>query len=197
MRTYFSILFCIVLGICIASCNSDYIPKPTGYYHIDFPKKSYQTFQLPNYPYAFEYPTYAKIVRDSTFFSDKPENPYWLNVYFPAFNATIYLSYKSVGAYKLNRLVDDAYNLTNKHTVKATAIDDSLMTTPLGIHGVYFKVAGDVATARQFLLTDSTKNFLRGAIYFYATPNQDSLQPVLHFIEKDMKHLINTLHWTK
>jgi len=37
------------------------------------------------------------------------------------------------------------------------------------VHGEFFKVEGNVATANHFFLTDSTKNFLRGALYFDAT----------------------------
>jgi gliding motility-associated lipoprotein GldD len=178
------------------SCNSPYIPKPTGYFKINFPEKKYQQFNQQNYPYTFEYPVYAKVVKDSTFFGDSTENPWWINVEFPQFSARIYLSYKIIGGeYKLDKLLNDAFDLTNKHTVKATYIDDSAMTVTPNVHGMYFKVEGNVATANQFFLTDSTKNFLRGALYFYATPNEDSLRPVNQFLVEDMKHLISTFRW--
>jgi len=70
-----------------------------------------------------------------------------------------------------------------------------LMNITQNVHGAFFKVEGNVATASQFFLTDSTKNFLRGALYFNATPNQDSLQPVNSFLVEDMRHLINTFRW--
>lgn len=177
------------------SCNSPYIPKPAGYFKIDFPEKKYQLFNQPNYPYTFEYPTYARVVKDSTFFGDETENPWWVNIEFPQFDARIYLSYKIIGNYKLEKLLDDAYNLTNKHSVKASYINDSVMNISNNVHGTFFSVAGDVATADQFFLTDSTKNFVRGALYFNATPNEDSLRPVNQFLVEDMKHLINTLRW--
>jgi gliding motility-associated lipoprotein GldD len=69
------------------------------------------------------------------------------------------------------------------------------MHTPNGITGIFFKVGGNAATARQFFVTDSTKHFLRGALYFDSTPNADSLGVVNDFLEADMKHLINTLQW--
>jgi gliding motility-associated lipoprotein GldD len=69
------------------------------------------------------------------------------------------------------------------------------MNVSENVHGMYFKVEGNVATASQFFLTDSTKNFLRGALYFDATPNEDSLQPVNRFLVEDMKHLISTFRW--
>ena len=41
----------------------------------------------------------------------------------------------------------------------------------------YFSLKGNTATANQFFVTDSVKHFLRGALYFNATPNEDSLRP--------------------
>jgi gliding motility-associated lipoprotein GldD len=189
-------LWVFILSLsCLLSCNSPYIPKPAGYFKIDLPEKKYQSFNQPGYPYTFEYPTYANVVKDSTFFGDATENPWWINVEFPQFSARIYLSYKIIGQYKLDSLLNDAFNLTNKHSVKASYIDDSLMNISENVHGEFFKVEGDVATANQFFLTDSTKNFLRGALYFDATPNEDSLRPVNTFLVDDMKHLINTFRW--
>lgn len=178
------------------SCNSPFTPKPRGYFQVKFPERKYQLFDEPGYPYSFEYPVYAKVVKDSTFFGEATENPWWINVEFPQFDSKIYLSYKIIGGqYKLERLVNDAFNMTNKHSVKANAIEDSLMVTPNNIRGMYFRVGGDVATANQFFLTDSTKHFLRGALYFDATPNQDSLSIINNFLSEDMKHMINSVKW--
>ncbi len=200
MRTKFykKYFYCSLLVLCcliFTCCNSTYVQKPTGYFNIDFPEKQYKVFDQPGYPYTFEYPVYANVVKDSSFFGDATENPWWININFPQFNGTIYISYKIIGQYKLEKLLNDAFNLTNKHSEKANSIDDSLIATANNIHGMFFKVGGEVATASQFFLTDSTKNFLRGALYFNATPNQDSLQPVNDFLLQDMKHLINTFRW--
>ncbi len=187
--------FCAALIFLCAACNSPYTPKPTGYFKISFPAKKYQVFNQPGYPYTFEYPVYANVVKDSSFFGDTTENPWWINVNFPQFNGRINVTYKLIGPNKLEKLLNDAFNMTNKHSAKADYIGDSLLETPNGIHGRFFKVEGDVATANQFFLTDSTKNFLRGALYFDATPNQDSLRPVNDFLVEDMRHLINTFKW--
>jgi hypothetical protein len=56
-------------------------------------------------------------------------------------------------------------------------------------------VGGNAATANQFFVSDSTRHFLRGALYFDTTPNEDSLGIVNQFLQVDMKHLINTLKW--
>jgi len=176
------------------SCNTPYVPKPKGYFKISFPQHQYQRFNPGNYPYTFEYPVYAKIVKDTSFFDDKPENPYWINIDFPQFHARIYVSYKQVSG-NFDKLREDAYKMTYKHTYKATSIEDSLMQTPLGVHGIFFNVGGNAATAKQFFVSDSIKHFLRGALYFDTTPNEDSLSVVNQFLQEDMKHLINTLEW--
>lgn len=177
------------------ACNSPYTPRPKGYYTIDFPKKNYRLFDQPGYPYTFEYPVYANIVKDSVFFREATENPWWININFPQFNGRVYVSYKQIGANTLDKLVNDAFTLTNKHSSKANSIDDSLVLTPNKVHGVFFKVGGNVATANQFFLTDSVKHFLRGALYFDATPNEDSLSIVNQFLIEDVRHLINTFKW--
>jgi gliding motility-associated lipoprotein GldD len=189
-------VFCFLFFV-FPCCNSPYIPKPTGYFKIDFPAKQYILFNERGFPYSFEYPIYGKIVRDTSFFGDSPENPWWINIEFPQFNGRVYISYKVIGKYKLDKLLNDAFNLTNKQSVKASYINDSLINTPEDVHGMFFRVSGDVATANQFFLTDSTKNFLRGALYFDTTPNQDSLKPVNDFLVQDLMHLINSLHWRK
>lgn len=193
-KSFIFAVFLLVAAI-LFSCSNGYTPKPTGYFKIDFPEKQYRQFDEPGFPYTFEYPTYARILHDTSFFGDKPENPWWINVDFPQFHGRVYVSYKSIGQYTLKKLLDDAFDLTNKQSVKASYIDDSLMTTPNGVHGMFFRVSGDVATANQFFLTDSVKHFLRGALYFDVTPNQDSLKPVNDFLVQDLRHLINTFRW--
>jgi gliding motility-associated lipoprotein GldD len=193
MKTRLSL--CLLMICLLAACNSDYTIKRRGYYKIDFPAHQYQQFDQPGYPYTFEYPVYAKVIKDTSFFEGKPENDYWINVDFPRFNGKIYISYKEVGKNDLNKLVNDAFTMTYKHTSKATEITDSLMQTPKGVSGVFFNVGGNAATAKQFFVTDSVKHFLRGALYFDAAPNEDSLSIVYDFLQADMKHLINSLQW--
>ena len=199
----------------VTACNSTYTSKKKGYYNIPFPAHAYKTFDKPSYPYQFEYPVYADVVQDSTYFDSTPENNYWINIDFPQFNAKIFLSYKiiggqaiykikqqsggykdSIGINQFDRMVNDAFTLTNKNDAVATSIKDSVFQTKNGITGVFFKVGGNAATSKQFFMSDTTKNFIRGALYFDATPNADSLRPVHDFLQKDIEHLINTFKWT-
>ena len=205
----------IVVVILTLGCNEDYTSKPTGYFAIELPAEHrYQDFNLEGYPYGFQYPTYGRIVQDSTYFENSPENDYWINLDFPQFDAKVFLSYKkiggqsnykikmadgsykdSLGTNKFEMMVNDAFTLTSKNEVVAKYIRDSPFVTPKNISGVLFKVGGDAATAQQFFLTDSTKNFIRGALYFNTTPNADSIKPVLEFLQKDIAHFINSFYW--
>ncbi len=191
---FFAILSPIIYLVSTA-CNSNYVPKPRGYFKIDFPEKKYQLFDRPGYPYTFEYPVYATVLKDSLFFGGATENPWWINIDFPQFQGRMYISYKEIGKNKFDTLLNDAFKMTSKHSTKAASIDDSLMATPNGVHGLFFNVGGDVATANQFFLTDTTKHFLRGALYFNTTPNADSLGIVNSFLVEDVKHLINSFKW--
>ena len=189
--------FCImIIACCLLSCNSEYVQKPRGYFEIELPQKKYQLFDQPGFPYTFEYPIYGQPIKDSLFFEAKAENPYWINIDFPRFDARIHLSYKEIGGSRFDSLVNDAFTMAYKqHTEVASAINRDPFTTPNGLGGVYFTLKGNAATGNQFFVTDSVKHFLRGALYFNATPNADSLAPVNKFLREDVEHLINTLRW--
>ena len=181
----------------ILSCNSDPEPRPKGYFRIQLPEKKYELFNRPEYPYSFEYPAYAQVIKDSTFFDDVAENPYWINLSFPQFDAKIHISYKNItDAASLQKMVDDAFSLTGKHSIKANAIDELPIQGADHANGFLFDVGGNAATGKQFYLTDSTRNFIRGALYFNATPNYDSIKPVEDFLYRDIEHFIKTFRWT-
>lgn len=185
----------IAFSLLILSCNSPYTYKKKGYFKIEFPEKKYSLFDQPGYPYEFEYPVYSTIIKDTAFFEDKPENPWWINIDIPHFHGRIYISYKEVNKNNFDSLVSDAFKMAYKqHAEVSTGIEESPVQTP-NAEGFYFSLGGNTATANQFFLTDSTKHFLRGALYFDATPNEDSLGIVNDFLKKDLQHLINTLKW--
>lgn len=185
------ISFSIIL---ISGCFSggDYTPKPRGYFKIDFPEKRYQSYQS-DCNYTFEYPVYASVLPDSS----KGAQSCWLNVSYPQFNGRLHLSYHPVDSRKVfDALVEDSRSFAFKHTVKATAIDEGHISYPANkVYGTYYSIKGNTASAIQFFLTDSAKNYLRGALYFNEEPRQDSIQPVLEFIGKDIDVMIKSLRW--
>jgi len=188
MAIRFIILLMLVFFL---SCQSPYAPKPRGYFRIDLPEKSYQWFDT-TYPYRFEYPAYATISESEYVQGEK----YWINIKFKSFDATLHISYKIVNG-NLITYLEDAYTLATKHIPKADAIYDSLIIERnRNLFGLMYQIEGsEVASPYQFLLTDSTNHFVRGALYFNTLPNNDSLQPVIDFLKDDIDHMINTFQW--
>jgi gliding motility-associated lipoprotein GldD len=189
LHNIFYIIATIGLFIFISACTENYMPKPHGYFRFDLPEKQYQMFDTL-FPYSFEYPVYAK--------TEKPLNniePYWINIIFPAYKATIYLSYKKIKN-NLPALLEDTYQLVYKHTVKADAImEQAYINKQKNVYGFLYELGGNTATAVQFYLTDSIKNFIRGSLYFYAEPNKDSLFPLINYFKEDIKHIMETVEW--
>lgn len=184
----------LLIGIlgCVACGGDDYTPKPRGYFRIDFPKKTYQEYST-NCPFTFEYPVYAKIEPDNA----KDAQPCWINVHFPDYNGRIHLSYQHINSPEMfNELIEDARKLAFKHTVKATGIDEGRISYPeKKVYGIYYTIEGNTASWAQFFLTDSTKNYVRGALYFSETPRLDSIQPVLDFVKKDVDVFVKSFRW--
>jgi gliding motility-associated lipoprotein GldD len=181
----------LVAAFVLVSCSENYTPLPRGYFRIDLPEHIYQLSDT-TFPYYFEYPVYAKL-RSSP---HNPDSLYWINIVYPQFKATVYLSYKNVDG-NLITYLEDAYTLVSKHIPKADAINDSMIVNNArNIYGLTYKIEGSgAASPYQFFVTDSSSHFLRGALYFDIVPNNDSLEPVIDFVTNDIEHLINTLEW--
>ncbi len=189
----------LLLFVLIASCRpATYTPKPRGYYKISLPAHKYRSFDVAGFPYKFEYPTYGNIIRDSSFFGQRPENPYWINIDFPELGGKIYISYKQISqSQPLEKLMDDSYKMSiTVHSKRADYIEDyNFNDYNRHVHGIFYNVGGDAASSYQFYATDSVHHFIRGALYFDVAPNADSLKPVNEFLRKDMEHMLETLVW--
>ena len=189
-------VFPFLLVLLLFGCqDDDYTPRPKGYFKIDLPEKSYQKFEPADCPFSFEHPNYTKVMHDTSFFDAKVENPCWMDVWFPGLGGKVHMSYKEIDEQNnLHKLIDDAYKLTFKHTLKAEYIDE----TPIAggdVYGMFYEVGGNAASQLQFYVTDSTEHFVRGSLYFNAIPNEDSLAPVIQFVKQDLLHLIETFEW--
>lgn len=186
-----SILLLILMLVLVSCGDRNPQPKPRGYFRIDLPEKEYVTLDTMRY-YSFEYPVYAVVTPDYL----SPNEKDWANVEFPSYKGTVHISYKCVDN-NLNEYLEDAYMMITKHISKATGIRDSvIINCDKDVYGLMYFLDGEgVASPLQFYLTDSTKHFLRGSLYFNIYPNNDSLQPVIDFITDDVRHLISTFDW--
>jgi gliding motility-associated lipoprotein GldD len=182
-------LVSMILFLC--GCSGNYYPKPHGYYRIDLPAKEYITFDSV-FPYSFEIPVYSKITPDADPLAEK----YWVNIDFPAFGGKLHLSYKRINN-NLKDYLEDTRTMVMKHIPKASAIENKTYENPARkVYGLIYSISGTgAASPYQFYLTDSTKNFIRGALYFNVVPNNDSLAPVIEFLKEDINHLIETFRW--
>lgn len=185
------LVFVEILLLSMVSCNHSYTPKPVGYPRIDLPAKAYRTFDSI-YPYSFQIPVYANISRDPM----SPNEINWMNINFPQFKGSIHMSYMSLKG-DLDKHIEDAHSMAMSHIPHSTGIRQILIKDPARrVFGLCYDIRGTgAASPYQFYLTDSTRHFIRGSLYFNTAPNNDSLAPVIAFIEKDIQHLIETLEW--
>lgn len=185
-------LFALVLCVSISSCQTDYSPKPIAYNRLILPEPSYHP--LPDtLPYSFEYSKHAQLLDDTSFVSER----YWIEIYYPELKADVHVTYKKLFNNKqlLKEFMNDSYTLTAKHQIKAYSIDEAIVRTPSGKTAVIAELEGEVPSQFQFTITDSTQNFLRGALYFNTRVANDSLAPAIEYMKNDLMHLINTLEW--
>ena len=184
----------VFLIVAIASCQQDYLPKPLGYNRLVLPTPAYHS--LPDsLPYTFEFSQHAKLLADTSWIRER----FWIELYYPVMKANIHVTYKKIDNNEqlLKEFMNDAYVLTSKHQIKAYAIDEVIVKNPKGNTAVVAELDGEVPSQMQFTITDSTKNFLRGALYFNTKVNNDSLQPAIEYMKKDIMHLINTFDWKR
>lgn len=176
----------VIFGfVCLFSCTEQYLPKPKARLALNYPKPNYIS-QKASCVFSFERNHIAKMESLENCSS---------KILYPNLKATVYLSYVPIHN-NLDSLLYDAYQLPSKHIIKATAIPERVFSNPKDkVYGTLFRVEGEAASQAQFFLTDSTKHFLVGSLYFYTRPNYDSLMPVARYIERDLSHLMETLRW--
>lgn len=193
-----SFFCCLSFLFLFAACDGyTPVPKPRAYPRVVYPEKAYKPFEEGYCHFTFDQPVYAKIEQDTAFFDEKAKDECWFNIVVPQLNAKIYCSYYPIHSRSdFDKFVADAFEMTNKHTVKATYIDEQPVHRPEDhVHGVVFNVEGPAASSYQFFLTDSTKNFVRGALYFNTVARPDSLAPVVAFMREDLNRLVTSLKW--
>ena len=190
MKRFFPLAFLVLL--CLA-CESNWLPKPPGYNRIELPRHEYQRLEQ-GYPYQLDFSTHSRVEADSFNLGEKE----WINLNYKEFGAKVHLTYKKIDqSTDFKTLSNDAFNLTAKHQIKAYGIEEAILLTPNGYVAVVAELSGEVPTQFQFFVTDSTSNFLRGAVYFNSALKNDSLAPIIEYIKLDMAHLINSVNFEK
>jgi len=175
----------VLMMLTFTSCKDEVLPKPAGFLRLDYPEAKYLNFEN-NCPFSFQMNETATI---------KGEKECGFSITYPKMKATIYLTYKPVNN-NIEKLLKDAQKLTYEHVIKADDILEQPYLNPQKkVYGMFYQVNGNAATNSQFYVTDSTKHFITGSVYFYAKPNFDSIMPAASYIKNDMQRLMETLKW--
>ena len=193
------ILILALVATCFIACGGDkvYTPKPKMYPRVIYPTKAYEDKQPSDCSFTFRAPTYADIVKDEYFYEDDIVDPCWFDIVVPELQASIHCSYYPLQSRaQLDELVADAFEVTNKHTIKANYIEEALIANPSrSVYGLLFAVDGPVATPLQFYLTDSTDHFFRASLYFDSKVNPDSTAPIVQYLQQDIDTIISSWQW--
>ncbi len=191
-------MICLALLMCVA-CTSVSTPKPYGYYRIAVPDTAYMPFDqypsagemqpsLSRYPYSFALSKNAHV-------RVRTDEPWWINIYYPALDATIHCSYKPVRN-NLRELTNDALEFVYRNASFANAIPEREYSHPEAqVYGVLFDLEGNTASSCQFFVTDSTRHFFRASVYCNCPPNADSLAPVYNYLRTDVIKMVETFEW--
>lgn len=173
-------------------CGDVIVPKPYGYFRVDLPAHRYERLDSAPLPYSFDKSIYSRVISRV----EKGEN-YWIDLKYPALNASLFCSYKPVRS-NLQELTEDTRKIVYKHTVRADGIGEKVFVNPgKKVYGVLYDLTGNTASSVQFVLTDSTKHFFRGALYFENVPNKDSIAPMSAYIREDVIRLMESFEWKK
>lgn len=168
----------------IVGCEEETIPKPKAMLRLEFPKTSKGTF-LTN-SFSFKHSLESNV---------KSNNSSGVTIEYPKMNASIFLSYKPIES-NLKRLLSDAQKLSYEHSAKADNILEQPFVNQMSkVYGMFYDVKGDAASQAQFYVTDSTKHFLTGSLYFNIKPNYDSIYPAAVYLQNDIRDLMESLRW--
>ena len=184
---------CILL-ICL-SCGQDPVPKPQAYLRLEFPDAVYKNLKN-DLPFTFEKNEMVSTVETKTI--DGPTESYGVTLQYSGLKGSIYLTYKSIDNNQENLIsfLRDAQKFTQEHTRKADEIiEQPYVNDDRKVYGMLYEVGGNAASQSQFYVTDSIKHFLTGSLYFYTKPNYDSIYPAAKYLEKDIKHFMETITW--
>ncbi|TYA53323.1 gliding motility lipoprotein GldD [Formosa maritima] len=189
-----SLLVLLILVICMA-CGQDPVPKPNAHLRLEYPEANYQKLQL-DLPFNLEKNLIATNVETKPLQGETKS--YGVTLQYPSIKGAIYLTYKSIDNKEENLMafLRDAQKFTQEHTKKADEIIEQVYeNNERRVYGMIYEVGGNAASQSQFYVTDSTNHFLTGSLYFYAKPNYDSIYPAAKYLEKDIKHIMETVSW--
>ena len=194
MKSLISI-FTFILLICFSSCVKKQevpVPKPIGYFRLTTPEAAYQHWDSL-LPFTFDYSKHASLT-----LQPKKDNVYWVDIQYPSLAAIFKMTCFPVEN-NLHNLMWSEEEQVMFH-VERRMTDDIQYATVSDpyerVFGRLYELEGKhVATPFRFWLTDSSRYFVKGALYFDFAPNNDSLAPIIDYLTKDALFMIESWQW--
>jgi gliding motility-associated lipoprotein GldD len=175
----------------LGSRGGNVVPKPRGYYRIALADKSYTEYQS-DCGVKMEVNASSKV---EVINKNNSKDSCWFNIYYPRHKARLHCTYFPIHN-NFEKLIGEAYEFAVSHEMKASAMKRTLIEdTDRNMFGIIYDIEGEAASQLQFFLTDSTKHFFRGSLYFFNSPNPDSIAPVLDYVRQDVLRITQTLKW--
>lgn len=198
-------LFSFVILIIVSCSEDNFIPKPPTHLMVDLPAHAYQKFS-DTIHYSFDIPKIWSKTNDpkriyNGFYRGHRRDPndnrsltFYLG---DKINGEIHFQYTQIDSTNtLSKLVFETFKIKDEHKMRSQNPNEiKIIDKKRKVYGILFEFIGNSAVNFEFLLTDSTKNFVRSGLELRTTPNYDSLQPTLNYIKTDLIHLINTFQW--
>lgn len=185
---YVSLLFCVVF--CLVACGRKATPRPDGY------------FRIEPYPQSFRTEIIGAIaiqVNDSAR-SVVPDNRNesgvcWMNVAYPRYHATLYLSYFPVtGRDNLDQLLSESKDLVYRQNVNTSLVGAiAYENQDPFLSATVYTLSAESATPLQFVATDSVNFLLRGVLYYDTPVRTDSVAPTLSFLQTELMQIIESI----
>ena len=183
----------LIFILLLFSCTRNYTPKPKGFLRIEPQMAQYDIFTYDELPSSFS-------VSSQTIIELPPTDSiaYWMNIDYPHLSAKIYCDYQQITAVSLKSHTDQCYKLAERAAGNASVINEKFyVNEEKNVYGTLFLIEGESPSPIQFMLTDSTKHFFRGALYYKYKTNPDSIAPVTDYLKRDITELIQSFYWKK
>ena len=188
------LLYLMLCCLALAACHQgNETRKPQAYLRIDLPPHAYTLCDTAALPFTFERSNLSQIEWKKNQPTDK-----WFTITYPKYKGYVFMTYKQMrGVQDLRAQIDTSYKFVEGHFSYSSGIDENkFVDRPNHLSGTTYHLKGqNVASTYQFWVTDSVRHFLRGALYIDCTPNNDSLAPVLNYIQDDINHMIESIRW--
>jgi len=192
------VLFFFLTASLSVSCSSDYSPKPKGYFYINLPEPAYHDLTgFPDFKCSI-----SNLVRIDTLKDDitaeKKKNEIEFNLNYLRYHAQIYCTYFRITPSEFPGIAEENRRMAYFQAHNAKGITETAYSCPeQKVYGLVYEIQGNTASPVQFVISDSTSSFFRGALYFDTACNRDSIAPVLACINQDIHVMIESFQWKR